>query len=301
MRIYILPAAILLAAPLFSSTEANPGVSGTYRCGPGDVLRVSVFEAEELSGSVTVSADGSIPIALIGDVPADGKTAAEIEAEIERRLSDNLLRNPQVAVQVKEFRSQPVSVLGAVEEPGIYQLMGSRRLLDVIAMAGGFSQEAGEDLTISRKHPELGVQEFRIALKPLLTRRPSELNNREVKPHDRIRVSQAGVVYVLGSVERPGGFPIQNQEPLTVLRAVSLAAGTKKTAALQRARVISPGVENAPDRAAPLKDLLNGRQEDFALQPNDILFVPDSGSKTALHRGSEAIIQMATGLVIWRR
>jgi len=301
MRISILFSAVVIAAPLFSSTEANPGVSGTYRCGPGDILRVSVFEADELSGLVTVSSDGAIPIALIGNVPAAGKTAAEIEGEIEERLADNLLRNPQVAVQVEEFRSQPVSVLGAVNEPGIYQLKGPRRLLDVIAMAGGFSQEAGEDLTISRKHSELGLQEFRVALKPLLTRRPSELNNREVKPHDRLRVSQAGVVYVLGSVERPGGFPIENQEPLTVLRAVSLAAGTKKTAALQRARVISPGVGNAADRAAPLKDLLNGRQKDFALQPNDILFVPDSGSKTALHRGSEAIIQMATGLVIWRR
>ena len=332
----VAPLVALLVAPVVAwpQDQAPIGVSGAYRVGPGDVVQITVFEVAELSQPAVVTQQGSIPLPLVGEVGVEGLTTSEIESKLTSLYSQDLLRNPQISVRVEEFRSQPVSILGAVREPGVYQLQGRRRLLDVLAIAGGLSPEVGETITISRlgvQHPgvrrpmsgevdspqsppsvqlvhlldaedRLGRrEELRVSVRGLLTGAAGEAGNPLVEPHDVVQVAKAGVVYVLGAVKQPGGFPIKDQEKVTVLRALSLAAGLNGNAALQKARIIHQIGAEKIEVPVAVRDILRGRTGDVELETNDILYIPDSRAKNALSRGSEAAVQMATGLVIWRR
>ena len=276
----------------------QPGGGEEYRLGPGDKLAIEVFEVAELSGPAVVDVAGAIRLPLVGEVKATGLTARELEDALEARYGDNLLENPQITVAVEDFRSQPVSIVGEVAEPGVYQLQGRRRLLEVLAMAGGLTEHVGETITITRA--SAGADRA-ISVKNLLTLEPGEDDNPWIEPHDVLRVSRAGVIYVIGAVRQPGGFPIKDQERMTVLRAVSLASGTERTAARQRVRLIRQRDGAEQDIPVNLSDVLKGKAEDATLEPNDILYVPNSAMKTTLNRTTEAVIQMATGLVIWRR
>lgn len=277
------------------------GVRGEYRCGPGDRLTVTVFEVEELSGPVSIDAAGLIRLPLIGTVAVGGLTTGQIETRLAELYGGDLLQDPQISVAVEEFGSQPVSVLGAVRAPGVLQLQGSRRLLDVIAMAGGLSEQAGERILIRRSGADDSAPPLEIAVpvKQMLASGSDSQYNPWIRPHDTVQAETAGLVYVLGSVNRPGGFPIKDQEQITALQAMSLAEGSKPTASLQRAQIIR-GLDKT-EIAISVKDVIQGKAPDPILLPNDILYIPDSRFKSATSRGAEAIVQMAVGMVIWRR
>ena len=168
----------------------------------------------------------------------------------------------------------------------------------MLALAGGLAQEAGERVVLLRGGEGEGR---RIRIRDLHERPSDDDANPWIEPQDLIRVEKAGVVYVLGAVQRPGGFPIREQEPMTILSAVSLAEGSEGTASLQKARIIrgrGPAKQEIPVR---LRDVLKGRAADLELAANDIVYVPDSRLRTAMNRGAEAIVQMAVGVVVWRR
>ena len=196
-----------------------------------------------------------------------------------------------------------MSVLGAVKESGVLQLQGTRRLLDVIAMAGGLSEQAGERILIRRPGPDESAPPLEIAVpvKQMLGSGADSQYNPWIQPHDTIQAETAGLVYVLGSVNRPGGFPIKDQEQITALQAMSLAEGSKPTASLQRAQIIRGEGFERTEIALSVKDVIKGKAPDPILLPNDILYIPDSRLKSASTKGAEAIVQMAVGLVVWRR
>lgn len=279
------------------------GVRGEYRCGPGDRLAVAVFEVEELSGLVSIDADGLIRLPLVGAIAVGGLTTGQIEARLVELYGANLLQDPQISVAVEEYGSQPVSVLGAVKEPGVLQLQGSRRLMDVIAMAGGLSEQAGERILVRRPGADEAAPplEITVPVKQMLASGAESQYNPWIRPHDTVQAETAGLVYVLGSVNRPGAFPIKDQEQITALQAMSLAEGSKPTASLQRAQIIRGEGLDKTEIAISVKDVIKGKAPDPILLPNDILYIPDSRFKSATSRGAEAIVQMAVGLVIWRR
>ena len=308
------------AFPQNSSLPAI-GISGAYRVGPGDALEIKVFEVDELSKSVIVDSRGLITMPLLPVQCVAGLTTSAIEQQLTLLYEDELLRDPQVSVAVREFRSQPISIMGAVEHPGIYQLQGQRRLLEVLAMTGGFTTDVGETVAIFRNHhvqtdglEEDGLcgklpsedssamqgagEEIRVSVRSLLT---MSRENPLIEPRDIIRVSRAGTVFVVGAVDKPGEYPIRNQETMTVLRAVSLAAGPGRHSAPQRAVIIREIEGVKQEIAAPINDILRGRSPDTALLTGDILFIPESRTKGALSRGAEAAIQVGTGIAIWRR
>jgi polysaccharide export outer membrane protein len=138
----------------------------------------------------------------------------------------------------------------------------------------------------------------RVSVQRLLEGDPQ--SNPWIEAHDEVRVGKAGLVYVLGAVVRPGGYPLE-RETVTVLRAISLAQGLDRRAAPQKARIIRREQDHTQEIALRIGDILRGKGDDAALRDNDILFVPDSRAKGALSRGAEAAIQMATGVIIWRR
>ncbi len=295
--------ALAFAGFILAAETNRLGVRGEYRCGPGDRLAVTVFEVEELSGPVSIDADGLIRLPLIGAVPVGGLTTGQIEGRLVELYGANLLQDPQITVAVEEFGSQPVSVLGAVNEPGVLQLQGTRRLLDVIAMAGGLSEQAGERILIRRPAADDAAPPLEIAVpvKQMLASGADSQYNPWIQPHDTVQAETAGLVYVLGSVNRPGGFPIKDQEQITALQAMSLAEGSKPTASLQRAQIIRGEGLDKTEIAISVKDVIKGKAPDPVLLPNDILYIPDSRFKSASSRGAEAIVQMAVGLVVWRR
>jgi polysaccharide export outer membrane protein len=169
-------------------------------------------------------------------------------------------------------------------------------LYDAISAAGGTTPKAGRYVLITRRNdPQHSVRV------PLLTGAPESMeNNVTVEPGDTILVSKAGVVYVVGDVHQPGGFVMENGNDITVLKAIALAQGTNPNAALDSARVIRKTPEGPQDVPLSLKKIMAAKAPDIQLQADDVVFVPGSAGKSAAKRGAEAILQMATGVAIWR-
>ena len=281
-----------------SSSTAEAESPYVIRIASGDLLEIAVYGIPELKQQVRVSAAGVISLPLIGPLSVAGFSSLEAEMAIARQLRDGkFLNDPHVSVFIKEYATQGISVLGEVEKPGIYPLLGSRRLFDAISAAGGLSERAGKEITlIHRNQPEKPV-------KITMARDPLEAvqSNLEVYPGDTIVVAKAGVVYVVGDVNRPSGFLMDKNDSMTVLQAIALAEGTKGTAALNSARLIRRTTEGQLEIPIALKTILAGKSPDVTLQAEDILFVPGSLGKGAARRSMEAIIQIATGVAIFRR
>jgi polysaccharide export outer membrane protein len=264
--------------------------------GPGDLLKVSVFGAPESDQEVRVGADGSVSLNFVGSVHVAGLTTEHAQALIAKKLQDGgFFTEPQVSVFSKEYATQGVSVLGEVQKPGVYPVLGSRRLFDIISLAGGTTQKAGKVVTIT--HRDRPQQPFTVAL----SNEPNGLAaNVEVFPGDTVIISKAGVVYVVGDVRRPSGVTMENDN-MTVLKALAEAEGTNPTASLNKAKLIRKTSDGHQEIPLQLKDMLAARSPDVAVQAEDIIFVPSSAASSAGRRSLEAIIQMATGLAIYRR
>lgn len=287
-----------------------------YVIGPEDVLEIDVFNVPELHKTVRVSNDGTIALALLGHVQAAGLTADELRDELEKKYGGTYLQNPQMSVYVTEFHAQPVSVIGAVEKPGLYHLTGPRSLIEVLSMAGGLAKRtsapAGNTLFVSRKGgfgdlaPAEGLElvapdKVEINISRLLYSHDDSLNI-EIQPRDTISVTKADVVYVMGDVQKPGGFVLEDRENLTILQALALAEGVLNTAAKGQARIIRKTADGAKTEIpVDLKKVLAGKAPDLTLAANDILFVPSSAAKNALKRGAEAAIGTVSGILIYSR
>jgi polysaccharide export outer membrane protein len=302
------------------ATHGKTAAAGTpgpnYLIGSEDVLDIEVFNVPELRKTVRVSNDGMIGLPLIGRVKAEGMTADQLRAALEAKYGESYLQNPQISVYVTEFHAQPVSIIGAVERPGLYQLTGPRTLIEMLSLAGGLAKRssapAGRTLFVTRKggfgdiQPADGMElvapdKLEINLRKLLYARDDTLNI-QIKPRDTISVTKADIVYVVGSVRKPGGFVLEDREKVTVMQALAMAEGFFGSPAKRSARII----RRAPDGSRTeipvnLKEVLSGKAVDVEMAANDILFIPDSASKAALKRGAEAVIGTVSGILIYRR
>ncbi len=268
------------------------------RIGSGDLLQVSVYGAPDFDKQVRVSDSGEISLPLLGGVKVDGLTINAAERLLEKRLNDGAyFNNPQVSIFIKEYATQGISVLGEVQKPGIYPLLGQRNLLDAISAAGGTTPKAGEEVTITHRSEPARPLTVRISSSGL---RLEEAANFQVMPGDTIVVSKAGIVYVVGDVHLPGGF-IMDKSGFTVLQAIAMAQGTNPTASLNNAKIIRKTTQGPQETKLALKQILSAKAPDVALQPDDILFVPSSAAKSVARRGVEAVLQTATGVAIYRR
>jgi polysaccharide export outer membrane protein len=261
------------------------------------LLEVSVYGAPDFDHKdVRVSNSGEIVLPLIGAQHVAKLTAAQAQSLIADKLTKgDFFNKPQVSIFVKEYATQGVSVLGEVQKPGVYPLLGPRRLFDAISQAGGLSPKAGKVVTVTHcddpKHPE------RVMLAGNLENTVE--GNVAVMPGDTIVVSKAGIVYVVGDVKLPGGFVMEN-DSMTVLQAVALAQGAMPTAALDKSKLIRTVNSEKQEVPVELKQILSSKKDDLKLQANDILFIPNSASKTAMRRGLEMAVQVATGVAIYR-
>ena len=293
-------AAKLVSSGTVAATERGSSDQRSILCiGNGDLLEVTVsvgFGAPAMNWRGRVGDSGDITLPLVGSIRVEGLTVEQAEASIEKRYRDNeILKSPQVSVFISEYASQGVSVLGEVAKPGVYPEMSSRRLLDLISQAGGFTPAAGNAVTITHRGAPLEPKTI------ILSKDPKRLENIAISPGDTIVVTKAGVVYVVGAVGKPGGFTMESNEELTVLQAIALAQGTKSEAALDKARLIRKTPGGPEEIPISLRQILTSKAPDVKLLPEDIVFVPSSAAKTAARRSLEAIVQAATGVAIYGR
>jgi polysaccharide export outer membrane protein len=223
------------------------------------------------------------------------------------------VRKPAVAVSIVEYRSQPVSVIGTVGQPGVHQLEGRKTLIEILAKAGGVRPEAGNTIKITRR------AEWGLIPLPSATRDPSgqfsvaqvslrsimQATNPEenilIRPNDVISVPRGDLVYVIGEVKKPGGFVLSERAAISGLQALAMADGFTQAAAPQKAMIIRqvPGATRV-EIAANLREILSGKASDVELLPDDILFVPTNVAKNALVRAMQTALQAATSAAIYR-
>lgn len=261
-------------------TSSTKQIPVSLKIAPGDLLHITVFDVPEMTQEVRVGANGKAQLALIGDIALAGMTGQEAAETIARELRNKkLLLSPQVNVLVKEFASQGVSVTGEVQHPGIYQVLGSRTLLDLISMAGGLTNLADTRITVQRR----GAAEEKVTVK-LKTDDPeaSLANNVQVYPGDLILVPRAGIVYVLGDVNRPGGFVMQDSGKITLLQVLAQAGGASRTASLNKAVLMRKNTQGYVSTKLQVGRIERGQDPDLELHANDILFVPNNRLKNVL-------------------
>ncbi len=266
--------------------------------GAGDLLQIGVYGAQDFDNKeVRVSQTGDISLPLVGTLKIAGLTVGQAQQLIARRFAEGeYFNNPQVWVFVKEYATQGISVLGEVQKPGIYPLLGHHTLFDAISMAGGTTQKAGSVASITHRNRPAQPETVNISYGPGATISGSVA----VYPGDTVVVSRAGIVYVVGDVRLPSGIVLENSK-LTVLQAVAMAQGVNPTASLDSAKLIRNTNGRREEISIPLKKILAAKAPDTPLQADDILFIPSSATKSATRRGFETALQLATGVVIYRR
>jgi len=313
-----------------------------YSVGPGDLLQIEVFEVPELSREVRVSQTGSIGIPLVPvRLQVAGLTETQIEQKIAEVLEANgLVSQPRVTVNAKERKSKPITIVGAVSHPMVYQMEGPVTLLEVLAQAGGISADAGDTVMVTRpvhtafheepstssaEPPEIGPESSPPATPAAATSKSdtqgpahapnaitvnlNELvengdatNNISLQAGDIVTVPHAGIVYVLGAVGRPGGFVLANDRgQMSALKILALAGGLSRTAKSDRAVIIRKDSQGKQHEVAlDLRRVTKLQSEDVILQPSDILFVPESGAKQALVRAAEFGVALGSAVALYR-
>ncbi len=314
---------LLSAAFACAQTPASPspGAAGKepeYLISPDDVLEVYVLDVPELSRQYEVSATGKVTLPLLAaPLPAAGLTLEQFSQLVRQRLqAEGFVSDPRVSTSVRESRAHAVAITGAVHKPQMYRVLGRTTLLDVLSQAEGVAEDAGTVAIIRRGDVAMAALQLRSAETAApgprlvtvdlvrLLQQGDAAANVDVYPGDRIIVPRAGIVYVVGAVNRPGGFPLKTgKQSITVLQALALAEDLKTTAVRDKAVIIHPDAQAGGERRqtpVDLKRLLAGKTRDPALAAEDILFVPDSSSRRVLKRSAEAVLQVATGLAIYR-
>jgi polysaccharide biosynthesis/export protein len=275
--------------PTITHAEQAPGkvqasatiqASPTIKIAPGDLLEITVFDVPEMTQQVRVGADGKAQLQLLGNTALAGLTAQEAAETIARELSDQeFLLRPQVNVLVKEFATQGVSVTGEVQHPGVYQVLGPRSLLDVISMAGGLTNVADTRITVKRRN---GAEDKLMVKLKTDDADTSLSNDVQIYPGDLVLVPRAGIVYVLGDVNRPGGFVMQDSGKISLLQALAQAGGVSKSASLSKAVLLRKNAQGYGTTKLDVSRMERGQEPDLELGANDILFVPSNKLKNAL-------------------
>ena len=249
-----------------------------YRIGPKDLLEISVFGADELSRTVRVSEDGKVTLPLLGEVLVDGLTKSEVEKKLGQLLGEKYVQNPQVTVFIREYQSKRVSVLGAVEKPGPYQLLGRQTLMQIISEAGGLTRDAGNEIVIIRQLPDGSSTSLRISIDDLFLKGDAKLNvPMEAGDIVTVPVDKPVVVYVFGQVKNPGALQVKKSNIPTLLQAIAQAGGFTDRAS-KGGVIIKRKDETGKEKEIKVnvRSILKNKVKDVQLLENDTIYVPES-------------------------
>jgi len=260
-----------------TSPVANRGRTD-YKIGRQDLLELRVFDLKELDQTVRVADDGSITLPLLGRLQVAGLTKGDLQALIAKLLEERYVRNPQVTIFVKEYESKKVAVSGAVKKPDTYEMLGEKTLLEMISLAGGLDKDLGKEIIIFRAQDDGSAQRIAVDLDKLVYEADPALNV-AVMPGDIVYVPAVEKVriFVTGAVRTPNLYEVPRSEPVTVLKAVTLAGGTTDRAAESKVQIIRTDA-NGLRVTIPvnLKKVKRGKAEDPILMKDDLVLVPES-------------------------
>ena len=280
------------AMPAIGATPA--GDQSHYIISPGDVLDVSVFRAPDLSQRAAVNSDGEIYLPLINYVHVAGMHIENAQEAIEQAyLKHNVLKFPHVSIVMTSY-SNGIVLMGEVGRPGIYPIVGSGRLFDILAEAGGATATAGQVVTITHRN-STDPQIVRLTNDPV----QSLSANVPLQQGDTIIVSKAGVIYVVGEVLAPSGFLMDEKGQYTVMKAVAMAHGLTKFAKASKVRIVRRTPSGQEEIPVPLDKILVSEAPDIPMQSNDILFIPPSKGKQAAARAVDVAVALASGVAFY--
>jgi polysaccharide export outer membrane protein len=261
---------LLVAAPAMAQTPDAPERKD-YVVGAQDVLKVTVFDEPQLSGTFRVDIDGAFTYPFLGRIKAVGQNLRTIEADLAKLLSDGYVRRPQVSIQVEQYRSRSIFVVGEVRSPGKYPLNGEMTLIEALAQAGSTTQAAGTELLILHPADATGNEQLEPGATPdSRTTRVNltdlhagkVLNHVMLREGDTIFVPKAERFFVTGHVRSPGAYTYERG--VTVLQAISLAGGLS---------------EKGSNRGIRIVRVVNGQKKEIGvkltdvIQPNDTLLI----------------------------
>ena len=266
----------LLLLTLTAAGRAQ-GKDPTYQLGPRDLIAVRVDEDAKLNGDRRVAEDGTVNLPLLGDVPVAGKTTAEVTAILKKLWEARYMQRASVDVQVLEFRSRPISVIGAVKQPGNLGFSGHWTLLEAITAAGGLLENHGNVVYVLRRADNGLSDQVTIDLDDLMLRGDSRANV-PIFSNDLINVPGTVelTVYCLGQVTRPGAVVFKSNERITVLAAIAHAGGLTDRAASKILVKRASGSSGPREIFVDYKKILAGKEPDLELRQGDVVAVKES-------------------------
>ncbi len=294
--------ALCCCVPGFSQrnvdANANGGNLPIQRIGIDDLVSIQVYDSPELTRTERVGQDGKLRLPLLNKpMKAAGLFPADLEGELTDELkAEGILVRPIVSVTVSEYRSRPISVVGAVRHPLTFQAAGTVTLLDAITRADGLSDAAGSEILVSRPAPDGGEALMqRIPVKALIDRGDESLNIR-LNGGEEIRVPEGGRVFVVGNVKKPGAIPVHDVSELTVLRVIAQSDGLLPFASNQ-AYILRHGDSPKNEIPIPLTKIMDRKAPDVPLMANDVLYVPDNKNKRNLSKTVDVLMAFGIGTV----
>lgn len=323
MRTKMRCAFVLLAFVLTCSLSGSTQVTLQHRAegaqpyvlGPGDQILLHVQDMDDLpQAPIRIDPSGEIDLPMVGRVDAGGLTVEQLHDELVKRLS-KYITSPDVTINLAGMESRPVSVVGAVMNPGIHQITGPTRLLDILSVSGGVKPDAGPVVLVTRQarwgaltgtgattDKATGDSTESFPLDALLKLKAPE-DNILMRPGDVVSVPKGELIYVVGDVKKAGGFVLSAHRSMSVMEAVSLAEGLGPDSAAGNARILRPNPNGEGDNTLIRVDVTKifaGKAPDVPLYADDVLFVPHSGFKAGSRRAIEAAIGIGTGVLVYR-
>jgi len=279
--------------------EAGKANLPSQRLGVDDLIAVSVYDAPELTRTVRVETDGAIHLPLLKNgIPASGLFPGKLESSIVAALKDEqILVDPVVKVTVVEYHSRPIAVMGAVKKPLTFQAIGVVTLLDALAYAEGLTNDAGTQILLTREN-----RIERIPVKRLIKDADPEVNY-TLHGGEEIRVPEAGKIFVVGNVKKPGAFPIRNAGDESVLRMIAISEGLTPYSAKIAYVYRRDGEGAKKEIPIELDKIMQRKSPDVALEVDDVLYIPDNKTRratmTTLDRIAMFGASTGSGLLIW--
>lgn len=273
------PLAALWLLPLLIALGLSPAVAqsgSSYHIGPKDLIEIRVFEVPTLNGQWRVSEDGTINFPPLGEVVVQGMTPQEFEAHLKKILEDRYFQRATVTVELREFRSSPISVIGAVKNPGDLAFPGRWTLIEALTNAGGLTSDHGAVVYVLRRAANGLSDQIEISLQDLLVRGDPDVNI-PIFANDLINVPATVdyTIYCLGEVAQPGALVFKSTERITLLAAIARAGGmTDRASSKVLVKRNGPGGEQEVE--VDYKRIVGGKETDFKLQDGDVVLVKES-------------------------
>ncbi len=317
LRTAYLGAAILAALWCASAAPANSKTPGPARIGTDDTITINAFHCEEISKSWRVGASGDLELPMVGRVHAAGLTVEELEAELRKRL-DKFVHNPSVSVVVTDFKSGPVTITGAIDQPGVRQLQGNKRLFDTLMMAGSLKPNASW-VTLTRRREQGDIPwptakptadgAFNVARLPVADIREGRgaAANIVIQPDDVINIEaeQPKLIHVIGEVAHPGSIELATRSTIPLSKALAAVGGPTRIAATRRVLVRKIGENGVASEVSQIdfKRIQENRSQDLEISDGYVVIVPSNDLKNFMQAASLAAVNSGifSGLQILAR